>query len=221
MKTQAEYQDLLQRVLKWSRRLGLDYASNPRQQSLKMIEEMGELARGIQKYDTLAIMDGLGDVLVVATVALSQVHKGSLELGSVSCDKDTIIDKYLAFNKLNISVFSHIQTCIEVNLVGKARFDYKLTLLGVLHSAKKLAECLGLDWVQCLKMAYTTIHFRSGEIVDGVFVKRDLQATITLPVGILSYDIDNIIKTVYDYANDNKISFFKINFDEIETISHK
>ena len=77
----------------------------------------------------------------------------------------------------------------------------------------QLALCLGVDFNKCVKMAYTTIHFRSGEIVDGIFIKRLPEAIIKIPTKKLELPIDDLINEVVKYAEENRIRFFKVEFD--------
>ena len=54
----------IEQVEEWFRVRGLDKAE-PSKQMLKLYEELGELSAGIAKNQPDAIIDGLGDVLVV------------------------------------------------------------------------------------------------------------------------------------------------------------
>lgn len=54
----------IEQVEEWFRVRGLDKAE-PSKQMLKLYEELGELSSGIAKNQPDAIIDGLGDVLVV------------------------------------------------------------------------------------------------------------------------------------------------------------
>ena len=56
--------DKIKQVEEWFRVRGLDTAE-PSKQMLKLFEELGELSAGIAKNQPDAIIDGLGDVLVV------------------------------------------------------------------------------------------------------------------------------------------------------------
>lgn len=55
-------------VLRWASARGILKNSNSKTQLLKTMSELGELADAIAKRDKLAIIDGLGDVLVTLIV---------------------------------------------------------------------------------------------------------------------------------------------------------
>lgn len=46
--------------------------SNPNAQFLKLLEEVGELSRAIQKGNTTEFVDAIGDVVVVLTIMATQ-----------------------------------------------------------------------------------------------------------------------------------------------------
>jgi NTP pyrophosphatase (non-canonical NTP hydrolase) len=55
-------------VIRWAEARGIIENSDSKTQLLKAVSEMGELADAIIKRDRLAIVDGLGDVLVCLIV---------------------------------------------------------------------------------------------------------------------------------------------------------
>lgn len=60
-------------VRQWAGDRNLIEGSNPQAQMLKLIEEIGELARAIAKGDTAGQIDGVGDALVVLTILAAQL----------------------------------------------------------------------------------------------------------------------------------------------------
>ena len=68
--------ELIKQVVQWSIDKGLDKA-NPRDQFLKVSEEVGEVAAALARGDKLALIDGIGDV-VVTLILLAQ--QNGLEL---------------------------------------------------------------------------------------------------------------------------------------------
>lgn len=64
--------DYARLIEKWSIDRGLDQA-DPTKQMLKLIEEVGELASGLNKGRGDEIMDGIGDVFVVLVVLTTQL----------------------------------------------------------------------------------------------------------------------------------------------------
>lgn len=51
--------------------------------------------------------------------------------------------------------------------------DTKMEFGDVLVTLVILAKQLGLDWEECLIMAYEKIKIRKGKTIDGVFVKEE------------------------------------------------
>ena len=59
-------------IKKWAKDRGLDKA-DPKAQMVKIMEEIGELANGINKGRKEQIIDGIGDVYVVLTILSMQL----------------------------------------------------------------------------------------------------------------------------------------------------
>lgn len=66
---------------------------------------------------------------------------------------------------------------LELNYAGDGdylRFDStKMEFGDVLVTLVILAKQLGLDWEECLSMAYEKIKDRKGKTINGVFVKEE------------------------------------------------
>lgn len=56
----------------WAEARNLIQGSTPEKQFVKLIEETGELAAGIMRKNRGAIMDGIGDAVVVLTILAAQ-----------------------------------------------------------------------------------------------------------------------------------------------------
>jgi len=62
-----------ERVTQWATDRNLIGGSEPRDQMLKLVEEMGELATAIQKKDRLKQIDAIGDCAVVLCIVAAQL----------------------------------------------------------------------------------------------------------------------------------------------------
>jgi NTP pyrophosphatase (non-canonical NTP hydrolase) len=60
-------------IIDWACDRNLLAASTPEAQMLKLVEEVGELARGLCKGDDDLIKDSIGDVFVVLTIIAAQL----------------------------------------------------------------------------------------------------------------------------------------------------
>ena len=58
------YQELEEKVIQWAKDRQIIPNSNPTAQLMKTMSELGELADATLKGDAIAIVDGVGDVLV-------------------------------------------------------------------------------------------------------------------------------------------------------------
>lgn len=59
-------------IRRWAEDRNLIEGSDPFRQSVKLFEELGELAAGIARNKGEAVMDGIGDAVVVLTILAAQ-----------------------------------------------------------------------------------------------------------------------------------------------------
>nr|DAJ39503.1 MAG TPA: NTP-PPase-like protein [Caudoviricetes sp.] len=231
MTYKEELTDLVNKIEKWAVDLGLNNNSNPLHQTLKYYEEVGELATAIQERNLIEIMDGIGDSVVVGAVMGSQLRgfatnakydDMALDIGYVEnrLVPNDIHSPYI-FWKYTQSLQTYINYCVDAYSQEEHGHHLFQFYGKFLQSAQQLANCLGIDFNKCVKMTYTTIHFRSGEIVDGMFVKREPDAIIKVSTKKLELPVDILIKEIVEYAKENKIKFFKVKFYlDIDNYAH-
>lgn len=70
--------DINKRVLFWADERGLLFPENAKNQFLKTVSEMGELADALLKDDQHGVIDGIGDVLVTLII-LAETRGTSLD----------------------------------------------------------------------------------------------------------------------------------------------
>ena len=234
MKSKDELTKVIDLTEQWSVDLGLNTNSNPLQQTLKLYSEVGELADAIQQRDLIEIMDGIGDSVVVCTVMGSQLREFSINAKYDDMPLVGVENEYAPFNAILspnnlpqifysfvMSLQNYVSYCVDA-YEQEEHGHYLFKFYGnFLNSAHQLANCLNVDFNKCVKMAYATIHFRSGEIIDGIFVKREPDAVIKISTKKLELPVDKLIKEVVEYAKQNEIKFFKVRFDlDINNYSH-
>lgn len=226
MKQKEELTDLLNRIEKWSADLGLNVNSTPREQVMKFFEELGELSKALQTKNVLEIMDGIGDSVVVGAVMATQLREFSVSKQYDTMPWTGIGNEYsgvylirpieamsLLFYALTQDIQRFNNYCNDTFL-QEEHGHYLFKFYGkVLRSLHLLANCVGVDFIKCVKMAYATIHFRSGEIVDGVFVKRKPEQTIMVSTKKLALSIDDLIAEVVECAKQADVKFFKVEFE--------
>ena len=65
-------------IREWADQRGLYDGGDPKTQALKLVEEVGEIARAVLKEDLDEVVDGIGDAVVVLT-NLAELHGVSIE----------------------------------------------------------------------------------------------------------------------------------------------
>ena len=65
-------EELIKKVQEWSKERNL-HTSSPKSQMCVLIEEIGELAKGINKQNNALIEDSIGDSLVVLIILCQQL----------------------------------------------------------------------------------------------------------------------------------------------------
>lgn len=234
MEQKEELTDLLNRIEKWSADLGLNVNSTPIEQVMKFFEELGELSKALQTKNVLEIMDGIGDSVVVGAVMATQLRKFSVSEKYDTMPLTGIGNEYSGvypihpiedlpniFYTLTQDIQRYNNYCNDA-FSQKKHGHYLFHFYGkVLKSLHLLANCIGVDFNKCVKMAYATIYFRSGEIVDGVFIKREPQTTIMISTKKLTLSIDELIAEIVKCAKQADVKFFKVAFelaDDKETV---
>ena len=65
--------DTFTNIRGWAHARNLIQGSTTDKQFLKLIEEVGELAAGLARKDSVKVMDGIGDAVVVLTILAEQM----------------------------------------------------------------------------------------------------------------------------------------------------
>jgi NTP pyrophosphatase (non-canonical NTP hydrolase) len=136
---------LSQLIQEWASEKGIN---NEAKQELKLIEELGELAKEINLENKENQKGELGDCFVVLVV-LAGIRGEELDFGLAKC-KMPNIRRYFE---------TIINTCLH---------DDCSTAISWL---KDLATHLGHDLEECGQIAYEKISKRTGKTIDGQFIK--------------------------------------------------
>lgn len=154
--------DLTEKIEQWAidRKL---HSADPIKQYDKLIEEFGELMKGINKQDMDMIKDSIGDIYVVMTIMCMQTGNSIIGLLK-NGDVDTLRPKHSTYS------YVHIIAALAREL-NKGSY-----ILSEIYELKKqLAKTCGeyyLDFIDCVELAYNEIKDRKGEMRDGKFVKE-------------------------------------------------
>lgn len=170
MESMSEYYQRL--VRQWAVDRNLIEGSTPEAQCVKLIEEYGELARGIAKKDEALIKDSIGDTLVVCIILAAQ-------LGSDSFSIDKLIFERSEVNNNNVREKLVMNGATELGaisyFINVTNRDIDRCIGNIYALCDTLAEIAHLyKWslVDCLIAAYNEIKDRTGRCVDGIFIKE-------------------------------------------------
>lgn len=155
--------DLTEKIEQWAENRNL-HTADPIKQYDKLVEEFGELMKGINKQDMGMIKDSIGDMYVVMVIMSKQ--KGSsvvdlLKSGGV----DTLRPKH--------STFSYIDCLFSLyeSLTLKA-YDIIHDIEDIKRELARTCGEYHLDLTGCVALAYEEIKDRKGKMIDGKFVKE-------------------------------------------------
>lgn len=147
--------ELQAKIIQWADDKGILEKATPEKQFLKFIEETGELAKAILKQDSEEFIDAIGDVFVTIVIH-AELTKSNLViadfLSAYYDNVDHILDMALMTNDMNhnLSLY-HLKSLYKIN--------------------QSLSN--GKTFDQCVETAYNVIAGRTGEMVNGTFVKDE------------------------------------------------
>ena len=159
--------------------------SNYDKQLIKFAEEVEEIDTASNEFE---LLDAIGDTLVVC-VGLSMLN----------------YKRYYSF----IHTTPRYSKDLTIQHIKDKRVvNPYCTLLD------SFIDYYGVDKVlKGFKMAALTIHFRTGQIVDGIFVKDKPTNTILVPnSNLIHHDINHLIYNVERLAERHRLDKFKIDF---------
>ena len=146
--------ELIKKVEEWAEYHGYTSEEFADNQYLKVIEEFGELCRGILKKDEELIIDSIGDTLVTLIILNKQKYKHDTK----NFLKEYTYNKYTSTNELISDFLIYLTT--PVSIVWS--FSCICTL------SKKL----GYEPTHCLEVAYNVIKDRKITLKNGTLVKE-------------------------------------------------
>jgi adenine-specific DNA methylase len=154
-------------IITWANDKGILSKSNPNRQTLKLLEEIGELGKAINENNLAQIMDGVGDTYVVVTILSKMQGK---EIQDVIINTKGLVDSFTTSDLL-----------MElVNQVYIKDYSFALVLLNALvvklQTTGEVTNQLSIEdtdytLADCVMLAYQQISKRTGKMVNGVFVK--------------------------------------------------
>ena len=160
MEKLEELKDL---VIKWANEKNL---KDPKTQYLKIIEETGELSRGILKDDIDLIKDSIGDILVTVIIFDNQIYK------MLDFDEDNFVDyKTLDNKELFIELTNKLSFSIK-EYSDYSNFDYLDNYNDAIDVLNTISKNYDTTLKDCLNLAWNEIKDRKGKTINGTFIKE-------------------------------------------------
>ena len=162
--------ELIGKIEQWAEERNLIKGSSINKQTLKMLEEFGELCGGVAKGNLDIIKDSIGDCFVVLTIINAQCRNESTEVNAYQSHlleptghfRASSMDESLLRTAAKIGNFANVSTYPD---------DWDVnSLSNYLFLISKMAN---LDFWDCVRHAYEQIKDRKGKMIDGVFVKEE------------------------------------------------
>jgi NTP pyrophosphatase (non-canonical NTP hydrolase) len=147
--------ELQKKIIDWAKAKDLINQDNAPKQRLKLLEEVGETSRAILKNDVKEIKDGLGDIFVVLVILAEQVET-NVEL-----------------------VFSKRENKNDIDNILFAILEYGFDDLDLFYTIELLNDaCKKLDYdlTECANLAWNEIKDRTGNTINGIFLKDETKS---------------------------------------------
>lgn len=175
-----KFNELVENVKAWSVAKGLDKAE-PIKQMQKLSEEWGELNQAKAKSNPEQLKDSIGDVLVVLIILSQQLNFediNKLVNANFYEDKNELsvasTDKMLLIGTIDIG---HIANALATEATrDKALFQRMIIECSIVHLAYTLGAIAAREntsTIECFELAWNEIKGRTGQMVNGVFVKSE------------------------------------------------
>jgi hypothetical protein len=145
-------------IIEWAKNKSLVFPENAPKQRLKLIEECGELAQAILKNDVQLQKDAVGDIFVVLVILAEQIGN-EIDFNFAEFYEDVYEDLNLEFA---------FQFLFEYSFpINNCDLQYGMLKL------KDISKLLNLDITECANIAWNEIKNRTGQTVNGTFIKDE------------------------------------------------
>lgn len=136
-------------VIKWAKERNINC---PEKQTLKLIEEVGELASAYLKQDHEKLIDSIGDVWVVLVI-LADLNNEHIDYFENSGDINILDGIWKIF--------------YQVLIYDSSTF--------AIQSLQRIAKELNLDFNTCINHAWNEIKDRKGKTINNTFIKDEIR----------------------------------------------
>lgn len=161
--------ELIEKIEQWAEERNLIKGSSIKKQTLKMIEEFGELCGGVAKGKMDIIKDSIGDCFVVLTIINAQCRDESTESNS---NQSHLLEPTGHFRANSVEE-ALLRTAAKIgNLANMTTLPDDWDVNSLSNYLFLISKMANLDFWDCVRHAYEQIKDRKGKMIDGVFVKE-------------------------------------------------
>lgn len=172
--SQDKFLALYEKVEAWAIARNLHMGATFEAQCGKLWEEYGELMQGFNKGITDQVVDGIGDMAVVAIV-MNTICKYAGDENLTYEDPSIFTHDWAIVDGKMEAILAIPEIILSLNEEGEY-YNYPW----IIEALDIAAVANGLDLVECLQSAYDTIKDRKGQMVNGVFIKEEDSASICI-----------------------------------------
>ncbi|HGF9362902.1 TPA: MazG-like family protein [Pseudomonas aeruginosa] len=151
-------------VVQWGSDRNLIKGSSAKDQFLKLVEEFAEVCEAYIQHNITEVKDGIGDVMVVATIMAAQLGENLFDHLSAFIETAECQPSYGEDLK-------HLGNLAGALARGNHGFAIKSLVMAV-ASLFDAAEEYDTSMLECYQAAYDTIKDRKGVMYNGVFIKE-------------------------------------------------
>jgi hypothetical protein len=144
-------------MLQWAKDKNLLIPENAPKQRLKLIEECGELASTILKNDVKLQKDAIGDIFVVLTILAEQISQ------KINFEDEMFKEKLYEDYDLSF--------CFQRLFTNSICFTINLDIEISIYHLRNISLILNLDLTECANIAWNEIKNRTGNTINGTFIK--------------------------------------------------
>lgn len=157
--------DLITDIMKWGYDTRITLEASPKDQALKLVSELGELAGSIQNSQLAT--DDIGDISVVLILLATINNHNPFEL--FAHEPDRTPEYYdCTWNTHFYDLVMHMGLLCDAVLKNQDLYE---RIKNCIVTLKSLCEFDNTPLQVCLQMAYNEIKERKGVMYNGVFVK--------------------------------------------------
>ena len=162
------FEALVNECTKWSKDRNIIEGSTASAQSIMLATELGELAEGIRKDNKEAIIDAIGDMIVVLNGMCLQILNVDLKKFSqyVYGTSETQFTLNQDFAQLGKSTFNFISG------IAGSKEMIKHQIQNVISDLNYICIRLDIPLDECLQHSYNQIKHKKGIMFNGSFIKE-------------------------------------------------